>query len=73
MMRTQHDTCHMYAHDRIEVCGTSKFSIGKFATEYASGPNLRELASFAAQIAGSGSYGLKSCRNAGFYGSSGLS
>jgi hypothetical protein len=63
----------MYAHDRIEVFGTVNFSlIGKFATEYASGPNLFALADYARKITGPGSYGLKSCRKAGFYGSSGL-
>ena len=72
-MKTTHDTCHMYAHDQITVCGSVQFSlIGKFATEYASGPNLFALADYAANIVGSGSYGMKSCRKAGFYGSSGL-
>lgn len=73
MLATKHSTGRMYAHDRIEICGSTCFSLlGKFATEYASGPNLHEAAKHAAEIAGDGSYGVKSCRKAGFYGTSGL-
>jgi len=72
-MKTKHDTSHMYAHDQIEICGDANFClIGKFATEYASGPNLFEVADIAGELCGKGWYGLKSARKAGFYGSSGL-
>jgi hypothetical protein len=65
----QTETMHRpYTFDRVEVSSkNAEFSIvGKCYSEFRSGPNLRELANAAGEIAGEGYYGLRVCRYLGW-------
>ena len=62
-----------YAFDRVQITGhtadgrTAHLSlIGACYSEFASGPNLSQLANAAADLIGPGFFGLDSCRPLGF-------